>query len=178
MFGDFITTDMEIVEAQTPVDREQLKYGQTRRGLKSRHIQFIALGGCIGTGLFIGTGSTLSLAGPAPLFFCKSIILSYDGAAFPLLLKQKLHSVPNHVRHRLGRHAKSGRDDNLSSYSRRLGFYIYKPLFVSIARVCCWVELLVFVCAGGRGGAIGGEYCDWVLGESCVCISPPLSSLF
>lgn len=46
------------------------KYGNTKRGLKSRHIQLIALGGCIGTGLFVGTGSTLSLVGPAPLFMC------------------------------------------------------------------------------------------------------------
>ena len=45
---------------------------KTHRGLKSRHIQLIALGGSIGTGLFVGTGSTLSLAGPAPLFMCKS----------------------------------------------------------------------------------------------------------
>lgn len=44
------------------------KYGTTQRGLKSRHIQLIALGGVIGTGLFVGTGSTLSVAGPAPLF--------------------------------------------------------------------------------------------------------------
>ena len=44
------------------------KYGHTKRGLKGRHIQLIALGGCIGTGLFVGTGSTLSLVGPAPLF--------------------------------------------------------------------------------------------------------------
>lgn len=42
--------------------------GQTRRGLKSRHIQFLALGGAIGTGLFVGSGSILSLVGPAPLF--------------------------------------------------------------------------------------------------------------
>ena len=46
----------------------QGKYESTQRGLKSRHIQLIALGGCIGTGLFVGTGSTLSLVGPAPLF--------------------------------------------------------------------------------------------------------------
>lgn len=43
---------------------------QTHRGLKSRHIQLIALGGSIGTGLFVGTGTTLSLTGPAPLFMC------------------------------------------------------------------------------------------------------------
>lgn len=37
------------------------------RGLKARHIQLIALGGAIGTGLFIGSGSALSTCGPAPL---------------------------------------------------------------------------------------------------------------
>ena len=54
-----------------PVGRV-LDVSQTHRGLKSRHIQLIALGGSIGTGLFVGTGTTLSLAGPAPLFMCKS----------------------------------------------------------------------------------------------------------
>lgn len=38
------------------------------RGLKSRHVQLIALGGCIGTGLFVGTGSALLMCGPGPLF--------------------------------------------------------------------------------------------------------------
>lgn len=41
--------------------------GETRRGLSSRHIQFLALGGCIGTGLFVGSGATLSLVGPGEL---------------------------------------------------------------------------------------------------------------
>ncbi|RSL83041.1 hypothetical protein CDV31_016881 [Fusarium ambrosium] len=42
---------------------------QLERGLKSRHIQFLALGGAIGTGLFVGSGVTLSIVGPLPLFF-------------------------------------------------------------------------------------------------------------
>lgn len=42
--------------------------GDTHRGLKSRHIQFMALGGAIGTGLFVGSGGILALVGPAPLF--------------------------------------------------------------------------------------------------------------
>ncbi|KAK3208825.1 hypothetical protein GRF29_77g2153477 [Pseudopithomyces chartarum] len=42
--------------------------GDTHRGLKSRHIQFLALGGAIGTGLFVGSGAILALVGPAPLF--------------------------------------------------------------------------------------------------------------
>ncbi|KLU61324.1 aromatic amino acid transport protein AroP [Peptococcaceae bacterium CEB3] len=41
-----------------------------KRGLKNRHIQMIALGGAIGTGLFYGSAETIKLAGPA-------IMLSY-----------------------------------------------------------------------------------------------------
>ena len=45
------------------VDADQ--FGQTRRGLKSRHIQLIALGGAIGTGLFVGSGAFPMLHGLA-----------------------------------------------------------------------------------------------------------------
>lgn len=38
---------------------------QMRRGLKNRHLQMIALGGAIGTGLFYGSAPTIQLAGPA-----------------------------------------------------------------------------------------------------------------
>lgn len=44
------------------------QHDQLQRGLKSRHIQFLALGGAIGTGLFVGSGAILSLVGPLPLF--------------------------------------------------------------------------------------------------------------
>ncbi|ROW09870.1 hypothetical protein VPNG_06300 [Cytospora leucostoma] len=40
---------------------------QLERGLKSRHIQFLALGGAIGTGLFIGSGTILEMGGPLAL---------------------------------------------------------------------------------------------------------------
>lgn len=40
------------------------------RNLKSRHVQLIAIGGTIGTGLFLGAGSSIHLAGP-------SILLAY-----------------------------------------------------------------------------------------------------
>ena len=39
----------------------------TLHRLKSRHIQFIALGGTIGTGLFLGIGGALVRAGPLSL---------------------------------------------------------------------------------------------------------------
>jgi AAT family amino acid transporter len=41
-----------------------------QRGLKNRHIQMIALGGAIGTGLFYGSATVVKMAGPA-------IVLSY-----------------------------------------------------------------------------------------------------
>lgn len=53
------------------------------RGLSNRHIQLIALGGAIGTGLFLGSAGVLALAGP-------SMILGYalvGGVAF-LIMRQ------------------------------------------------------------------------------------------
>ena len=46
----------------------------THRGLKSRHAQMIALGGTIGTGLFVGSGATLARGGPAFILLCYIII--------------------------------------------------------------------------------------------------------
>lgn len=37
------------------------------RGLKNRHIQLIALGGAVGTGLFLGIAQSIALAGPSVL---------------------------------------------------------------------------------------------------------------
>lgn len=48
---------------------------QLKRGLLNRHIQLIALGGAIGTGLFLGIGPAAVLAGPA-------VILGYAVAGF------------------------------------------------------------------------------------------------
>ena len=39
-----------------------------RKSLKNRHIQLIALGGAIGTGLFYGSSESIALAGPSILF--------------------------------------------------------------------------------------------------------------
>ena len=40
---------------------------QLERGLKNRHVQLLAIGGAIGTGLFLGSGRAIHLAGPSIL---------------------------------------------------------------------------------------------------------------
>ncbi|MDT3983069.1 amino acid permease, partial [Staphylococcus ureilyticus] len=44
------------------------------RGLNSRHISMIAIGGAIGTGLFVATGSVISQAGPGGAILAYLII--------------------------------------------------------------------------------------------------------
>lgn len=44
------------------------------RKLKGRHLQMIAIGGSIGTGLFIASGKALAAGGPASLIICFALI--------------------------------------------------------------------------------------------------------
>ncbi|EPQ29732.1 uncharacterized protein PFL1_02952 [Pseudozyma flocculosa PF-1] len=48
--------------------------GSLRRNLKQRHLSMIALGGTIGTGLFVGLGGSLSAAGPVNTLIAYAIM--------------------------------------------------------------------------------------------------------
>ncbi len=41
---------------------------EMQRGLKNRHLQLMAIGGAIGTGLFLGSGKLISVSGPSIIF--------------------------------------------------------------------------------------------------------------
>ncbi|KAJ5291886.1 General amino-acid permease GAP2 [Penicillium angulare] len=50
---------------------ENVAHSQLHRRLKGRHLQMIAIGGSIGTGLFVGSGTVLEAGGPA------SVVIAY-----------------------------------------------------------------------------------------------------
>ncbi|WP_411740150.1 amino acid permease [Peribacillus sp. S4] len=76
------------------------------RGLKNRHVQLIAIGGAIGTGLFLGAGKSIHLAGPSILFayMITGIICFLIMRALGELLLSNLnyHSFVDFVRDYLG----------------------------------------------------------------------------
>nr|WP_062831687.1 D-serine/D-alanine/glycine transporter [Mycolicibacterium brisbanense] len=78
-----------------PVAQPTLSPGepQLSRQLSNRHIQLIAIGGAIGTGLFMGSGKTISLAGPSVIFVYMIIgfMLFFVMRAMGELLLSDLH---------------------------------------------------------------------------------------
>ena len=90
-----------------------------RRTLSARRMTMIAIGGAIGTGLFLGSGLAISLAGPA-------VLLSYGiGALIALLLMGCLAEMTV-------AHPTSG------SFGAYAEYYI-SPLAGFLVRYCYWI---------------------------------------
>ncbi|HFG9124755.1 TPA: amino acid permease [Staphylococcus argenteus] len=79
---------------------------ELKRGLSNRHIQLIAIGGAIGTGLFFGSGNTISKAGPSILFTYMLVgfflFLFMRAMGEMLLAKSKFKSFPDIAHEYLG----------------------------------------------------------------------------
>ncbi|BAP72815.1 dicarboxylic amino acid permease [Kluyveromyces marxianus] len=73
------SSNLDQSHSHSPTDTHELSPGfdgkhdgiRLKKALKARHVSMIAIGGSLGTGLLIGTGSSLSLAGPG------SILIAY-----------------------------------------------------------------------------------------------------
>ena len=67
--------DLSKIETCSNGDQLQfLEHAGTKRNIKSRHAQMIAIGGTIGTGLFVGSGQALARGGPAFLLVSYCLI--------------------------------------------------------------------------------------------------------
>lgn len=56
------------------MSEQNLPVGELRRDLKSRHLAMIAIGGSIGTGLFVASGATIANAGPGGALLAYALI--------------------------------------------------------------------------------------------------------
>ncbi|MDO4887387.1 MAG: amino acid permease [Actinomycetaceae bacterium] len=144
-----------------------------RKGLKNRHIQMIALGGAIGTGLFYGSAEGIQLAGP-------SILIAYaiGGAAIFLVVR----ALGEMVVHRPASGAFSRYANDY--WSPRAGFvagwsYWFLYIFVSMSELVVvgkyiqywwpsvpeWVSALVFLILITSANLVGvkafGEFEFW-----------------
>lgn len=108
-------------------------HNKLHRGLKNRHIQMIALGGAIGTGLFYGSGTSIKLVGPG-------ISLSYliGGVAIFFIMRA------------LGE--MSVEEPVSGSFSH----YAYR-YWGDFAGFFFWLELLVLLCCR----EYGRTFCGW-----------------
>ncbi|TGO49293.1 hypothetical protein BCON_0214g00090 [Botryotinia convoluta] len=83
--------DITNLDVQPTEDVDSLKHGEvavgnwgseTKREFKSRHLSMLAVGGTIGTGLFLISGATISTAGPVGAVISFIISVSGSFAAF------------------------------------------------------------------------------------------------
>ena len=57
---------------------EHALHTNLKRGMESRHLQMISLGGVIGTGLFLSSGYTIQQAGPIGTILAAAMMLRYS----------------------------------------------------------------------------------------------------
>lgn len=158
------------------------RFETTQRGLKSRHAQMIALGGTIGTGLFVGSGVALARGGPAFLIlaFC---IISFLVYCIVTAITEVAAYLPT-----------PGSSMNLFAYryaNRSLGFSLGYLYFYSLgilvpyeitaaglvidywhppAHIAVWLSLMIVVIVGLNCFPVGiyGETEFWFAGTKVI----------
>lgn len=62
-----------VAPGPAPSEASHVQQDRLNRSLSARQVQMIAIGGTIGTGLFLGTGSSLATGGPASMLIAYAI---------------------------------------------------------------------------------------------------------
>ncbi|MFC7393177.1 amino acid permease [Scopulibacillus cellulosilyticus] len=65
---------MSVQKEQDVLKHPQQEEQKLKRGLKSRHLTMISIGGAIGTGLFLGSGAAIHTAGPGGAILAYALI--------------------------------------------------------------------------------------------------------
>ena len=87
-------TELALAPSNDMGEVQDAHAGSTQRGFRSRHAQMIALGGTVGTDLFVGSGQGLRIGGPAFFFvgYCLITIL-----VFGIVRSCALHIIPRGI---------------------------------------------------------------------------------
>ncbi|EDO15052.1 hypothetical protein Kpol_367p7 [Vanderwaltozyma polyspora DSM 70294] len=133
-------TREKITRSDSSSEVEAEGNGKLKQGLSSRHVQFIALGGTIGTGLFVGTSVTLKTVGPGGL------VISY------IIISTVIYPIMNALGEMVCYLPGNG-EDSAGSVAHLVGRYVDKSLAFATGwnYYYCFVILVAAECTAASG---------------------------